>query len=90
MRETRVAEKRETARSLTSYIHVIHVFTSLHNTCSKASSVFKGQCLASSSFLAGSLLASASLFGHLLWLNKERQFSAYIYFKVLNSNQGIH
>ena len=86
MRETRVAEKRETARSLTSYMHVILVFTSLHN--SKA--VFKEQCLASSSFLAGSLLASFSLFGHLLWLNKERQFSAYIYFKVLNSNQGIH
>ena len=89
MRETRVAEKRETARSLTSYIHVILVFTSLHIN-SRASSVFKEQCLASSSFLAGSLLASLSLFGHLLWLNKERQFSAYIYFKVLNSNQGIH
>ena len=87
MRETRVAEKR-TARNLTSYIHVILVFTSLHN--SKASSVFKEQYLASSSFLAGLLLASLSLFGHLLWLNKERQFSAYIYSKVLNSNQGIH
>ena len=88
MPETRAAEKRETARGLTSYMHVTHVFTSLHN--SKASSVFKEQCLASSSFLVGSLLASFSLFGHLLWLNKERQFSAYIYFKVLNSNQGIH
>ena len=52
---------------MTSYIHV---FTSLHN--SKASSVFEEQCLASSSFLAGSLLASFSLFGHLLWLNKEK------------------
>ena len=75
---------------MTSYAHVIliHVFTSLHN--SEASSVFKEQCLASSSFIAGSFLASISLFGHLLWLNKERQFSAYIYFKVLNTNQRIH
>ena len=57
---------------------------------SKASPVFEEQCLVGSSFLAGSFLASFSLSDHLLWLNKEKKFSAYIYFEVLNSNQGIH
>ena len=61
---------------MTSYTRV---FTSLHN--SKATSVFEDQRLANSHFLAGSLLTSFSLFGHLLWLNKENKFSVYIYLK---------